>query len=341
MLSLFHIADELHESRGEGHGQDGAESAGKLGADDEGQDDEDGRDADDLAHDERIDEIALELVDDDVEADNEDGLGRSSHGKSGDEGRNGRHDGAKDRDELEHGGQGCEEECMRHVQDEEAEIDEDADDDAEKELSLEPEADLAARAAPKADDVVMAFDRRDDAEEIDHAVFLDRQIERDDGDEEKGERAAEYDAGRMESAPGRAGDRVLQVDGQLLERHGLTGYRKEVLHRRPQVADADGVGHRGKVVHRLAEELGNEEKDDACECEAHDDVHADDGRNAVDAVADAPLRGRLDGRGDDDGGENDEDDAAQIPKDVKEDEDEDSLEDRAGGDGDDSVFHTK
>ena len=86
MLSFFHIAYKFHKGGGKGHGQDGTEDTGELGSDDEGQNDDDGRYADDFADDQRINEIALELINDDIEADDQKHASPAARGESCDDG---------------------------------------------------------------------------------------------------------------------------------------------------------------------------------------------------------------------------------------------------------------
>ena len=87
MLPLFYVADEFHDGGREGHCQNRAEGACEPRSDEKGQDDYDWGDADYLTHNQRIYQVALELVDDYVETDDENDLGHAACRQGGDDGR--------------------------------------------------------------------------------------------------------------------------------------------------------------------------------------------------------------------------------------------------------------
>ena len=124
-----------------------------------------------------------------------------------------------------------------------------------------------------------------------------------------------------------------------MERDGLAGDRYEALDGRPKIIDIYGVGNSREIADRLVQELRHKEYDDAGKEKADSDIHGDDSNDAVYPVAYAPLCSWLESRSDDDGGQDDKDDVAQVPEHVDEDEYEDALEYRACGDGDSSVVH--
>ena len=132
---------------------------------------------------------------------------------------------------------------MRQSDNEETEVHQNANDETKDKLALKPEAYLATAPAPKADDIFVFPHRRDDAQKIDDAVFLDGQVKRDDDREQERERAAEQDAGGMKCVVCGAGQGISQLKGEVMQRYGLAGSGYEALHGRPEVFDVYGVWH--------------------------------------------------------------------------------------------------
>lgn len=221
LLVTFDIMDVFHEDRGERHGDQSAEHAGELGADDEGEDDHDRGDAYDLLDHERIEELALELIDDDVEADQKETGADAIIGKGDEDGRHRRYDRPEDRYDLEDGGQEGKYERVRDADDHEDEVDEHSDDHTEEDLSLEPVADLALGALPQVEYVNRMPGGSDDAKEIGHAFLLNGEIEREYDDQDEAEHAAKDKAGGLESACAGSGKSRLEPVDEIGDRDGM------------------------------------------------------------------------------------------------------------------------
>src|SRR3989344_5139669 len=166
------------------HRKQDAEEPRELGADDERENDKERRNADYLLHDQRDDEVILELLDDEIKA------GHRERGREprrceecprciGDgDTRNGGDDRAEERYGLEDSRERGEEQRVLHAEHRKAEIDEDPDEHCKEYLPLYPEADLLLSAPPERDDIRLMLLRRDDAKERGDSVFLHRKVER-------------------------------------------------------------------------------------------------------------------------------------------------------------------
>lgn len=64
-FTFLHVGDEFLKSRRDRNGKKDAEKARELAAGEEGKDDEERRHADNLFHDQGIDEVRLKLMEDD------------------------------------------------------------------------------------------------------------------------------------------------------------------------------------------------------------------------------------------------------------------------------------
>src|ERR1700722_5471822 len=99
--AAFEIAHKFLKRRHRRHGKDDAKEPGEFSADDEREDDEKRRYADDAGNDERIDELAFELLRNDVNKYSDDAQRHAACNERDHDGRNRREDRPEDRDYLE------------------------------------------------------------------------------------------------------------------------------------------------------------------------------------------------------------------------------------------------
>ena len=190
-LPLVKIVQELEQDRRDRHREEDAEKASERVARDKRDDDQEGRDADDLLHDERIDEVRLELVHDDIEA-GDDGRDRDAAvGVTDHDRHHPREQGPEDGNDLHKRGKDGEEKRVGDTDDKEPEIYEDADNDREQYLPLHPEPYFLLRALPEIDRVFFVGHRHHHAEEIIHAGILEREVEGEYDDKHEREDATE------------------------------------------------------------------------------------------------------------------------------------------------------
>src|SRR3989338_1083119 len=312
-----------------------AQETGELGPDDQGEDDEKRRHADDARCDQGIDEVVLELLGDDVERDGQKPERDTSVDERDPDRRHRRQGRAEHRDYLEESRDDGEEKRVRHPEDRESEVEQDAHDDGQQDLPLHPKPYLPARTFPEIQDIGVMLAGRDQLEEIVHARFYHREVEREDDDENEREHAAEYARDCRECITehprrfGRPSHARHEIEVREIGRSRAEDAR-ELVERADPVQGLDVDGKRGKERRQIREKRRHEKVEHAEKRREKENVDEEDREHARQFAALERRDRRLDGGSDDDGREENEHEIAQLKKKPRPGKHDNGHDDRAG-----------
>ena len=281
-FGLLQIRKEFNSRGGHRHCDEHAKETAELPANNQGEDWDHGRHAHHLAHHQGVDDVILKLLDEEVEG---------THNKSGrqikrsignENGGEGRENGAEERDEFKDARQDREEECVRHANDDESQVDQDHDENAEHELALHPKAHLGLRALPEIDHVILMLDGSNDPQEFSDTIFLYREVEGEHDNQDETHYTAGNQGETVENALREKLGEGVEISARVFDEAARLEAGEDVLglkHPRENALIDHRIGVDGKCLDEardLADQGQEQEVEEAHEAERCQDVEAQD-----------------------------------------------------------------